>query len=297
MCFGLALISILLVGGARVRSLTWGADSSVPGAAPQPMAASASHDPGEASIETRTFVSTALGRRTMPYAVYLPPGYADGTVTRYPVLYMLHGMGGSFRTWQDYGLTTTADRLIRAGAIAPLIIVMPEGEAAYWVDHANGGPRWGSYVAQDLVAEVDARYRTVAQRQARAVGGQSMGAHGALQLAMNHPSVFAVVGAHSIALRRHPQAPAYFGDDAAFNQRDPIWLCARFPELARTFAIWLDIGEEDTWTPAAAGLHRQLDESGVPHRWTIWPGGHNADYWTGHSADYLHFYNGALTVD
>ena len=207
---------------------------------------------------------------------------------------MLHGLGGSYTTWRDYGLLAAADRLIRAGDIPPLIIVLPEGEAAYWVDHAGNGPRWGSYVARDLVAEIDARSRTAAHRHARAIGGMSMGGHGALQLALNYPGTFGVVGAHSFALRRHENAPPYFGDRSDFAQRDPATLCARFPQVARSFLLWLDIGAEDSWHSAAAAFHRQLDETGVPHQWAVWPGGHSATYWRDHAEDYLRFYGEAL---
>ena len=59
-----------------------------------------------------------------------------------------------------------------------------------WVDHTNGGPKWGQYTAQDVVAEIDATWRTVPGRDHRAIGGLSMGAQGALQLAMRYPDVF-----------------------------------------------------------------------------------------------------------
>ena len=82
----------------------------------------------------------------MPYRVYLPPGYTEGT-RHYPSLYLLHGMGGSDREWQDLGIASAADRLIAAGQIAPLIIVMPEGARSYWVDQASGGEQWGHYLS------------------------------------------------------------------------------------------------------------------------------------------------------
>ena len=115
----------------------------------------------------------------MPYRVYLPPGYAEGT-RHYASLYLLHGMGGSDREWQDLGIASASDRLIAAGQIAPLIIVVPEGAGSYWVDQASGGEQWGHYTAVDLVNEIDATYRTIARTRSRAIGGLSMGAHGAL---------------------------------------------------------------------------------------------------------------------
>jgi enterochelin esterase-like enzyme len=256
-------------------------------------AGDASPDPSSGRVTAQSFTSAALGR-TIPFLAYTPPGYDESADRRYPVLYMLHGLGDSYRSWQEYGLLAAADRLIGAGAIEPLIIVLPEGETGYWVDHADGGPRWGTYVVRDLVGEVDRRYRTRADRAQRAIGGASMGGHGALQLALNNPGLFGVVGAHSVALRHYEAAPAYFGDRASFEQRDPVTLCARSPERARGLTLWLDIGLEDGWYSAAAAFHRQLVAEGVPHAWTVWQGGHTPEYWRGRVEDYLRFYDAAL---
>lgn len=121
----------------------------------------------------RTFFSATLGR-AMPYFVYLPVGYAESG-TRYPVLYMLHGYGGSNTEWIGYGLPETADHMMNAGEIPPMIIVLPQGDQAYWVNHANGGERWGDYTARDVVQQIDATYRTIPDAPHRAVGGLSMG--------------------------------------------------------------------------------------------------------------------------
>src|SRR5207247_1847597 len=101
------------------------------------------------------------------------------------------------------------------------------GENGYWVDHVNGGEKWGSYVADDLVGEIDTRFQTIASRSARAIGGNSMGGHGALQLALNHGDEFSVVGADSIALRSFDIAPAFFGDRTSYAYRDPISICKK----------------------------------------------------------------------
>lgn len=161
--------------------------------------------------ERLTMVSQATGRTT-PYLVYLPPDYGWNRARRYPVLTMLHGIGGNDPTgayweWEELGLLATADRMIRDGEIQPLIIVLPQGEDGYWVDQADGGPQWGRFVARELVAEVDRQFRTQPERDRRAIGGLSMGGHGALQIAMNYPTVFGVVGAHSPTLHTHDTAP------------------------------------------------------------------------------------------
>jgi enterochelin esterase-like enzyme len=246
-----------------------------------------------ARIEERRFRSAALGR-AMPYLVYLPPGYDSDSAARYPVAYMLHGMDGSQTQWVDYGLLEAAERLMGSGEIPSFVIVLPRGEQAYWVDHANGGPRWGRYVARDLVAEVDGRFRTLAEGHWRALGGLSMGAHGALQLSINYPNTFRIVGAHSLVLRSHDVAPPYFGDAASFAARDPVQLCRAYPEIARSLVLRIDIGQQDSWASAARAFHRQLEQAGIGHAWYEPPGGHNAEYWRGQIPDYLRFYGGAF---
>lgn len=237
--------------------------------------------------------SDAVGQ-TLPYLVYLPPAYDANPTGRYPVLYLLHGLGGTDTEWYSDGVFDAADRLIRAGDIPPLVIVLPEGKQAYWVDHA-GGPRWGAYVAHDLVAEIDGRYRTLADRGHRAIGGMSMGGNGALQLAMNYPGVFGVAGAHSFALRRRDTAPPYFGDQSYFNAHDPLYLFQTRPEVARALTLWLDVGGDDSWRPADEAFHRQLLDEGIAHTWHEYPGGHEDAYWSAHTAEYLRFYATALS--
>ena len=241
----------------------------------------------------RSFWSDALGR-AMPYEVYLPPGYYSNPDRRYPVLYMLHGLGGDYRSWQADGLFSQATAMIEAGEIESMIIVTPNGERGYWVDHANNGPRFGSYIAKDLVSTIDAEYRTITTREARAIGGMSMGGHGALQLALNNPGEFGIVGAHSVALRRFGQAFDFFGDRQYFEAHDPVSICLKNPVQASKFQIWLDIGDKDAWYPAAKLFHEQLQSYGVPHQWNVSSGDHNDAYWTAHIADYLRFYSNAF---
>lgn len=261
------------------------------GHVPDDMLGTAVPDAGGA-IQQHQFASGSLGR-TMPYWVYLPEGY-ERSARRYPVLYMLHGMGGSYEEWRAYGIFDAADRMIRSGAMAPLIIALPQGDRAYWVDHARGGAAWGRYTAQDLVADVDARYRTIAQRSARAIGGVSMGAHGAFQLALNYPDTFGVVGAHSIALRRASSAPPFFGDVSEYAARDPMTLVRARTPLARSLQLWVDIGDQDPWAPLARQFHIELEQLGIQHDWREWRGDHSATYWKQHLDDYLRFYDTAL---
>lgn len=255
--------------------------------------------PGEAvvisssRVQEEGFRSQSLDR-DMRYTIFLPPGYDSSPSARYPVLYMLHGLGGDRTQWVRAGLLTTAADLMQRGEIAPFIIVLPEGERGYWVDHANNGPRFGSYVSRDLVTLIDRQYRTVATRDARAIGGMSMGGHGALQLALNNPQTFRVVGAHSVVLRTKEQAFECFGDRQYFQAHDPVSIIQNQPDVARQLVLSIDIGDGDPWEPAAAAFHRQLLAQGLDHQWSVGRGEHNDAYWAARVAGYLRFYGGAL---
>jgi len=254
------------------------------------------------SVESHIFWSPTLGRQ-MPYFVYLPPGYAAGD-QRYPVVYMLHGMGGSNTEWRGYGLFDAADALMRAREIRPFVIVLPQGDQGDWVDQANG-PQWATYLSKDVVGEVDRSYRTEADREHRAVGGLSMGATGALVTAMRFPDVFGVVGAHTPTPRDWngeveylgPEMAAdYYGDPTRFAEENPADLFRELPAVAASLRIWLDAGDQDVdWLPAVEALHDQLDAEGIAHSWHVLPGHHNGDdYWGPHSKEYLRFYAAAL---
>lgn len=247
-------------------------------------------------VRAVTFTSDALGR-AMPYSIYLPPGY-DTSARRYPVLYMLHGMSGTNDEWRAYGIFDTADKMIRSGQMRPLIIVLPQGDKAYWVDHAlpTDKEAWGRYMAKDVVTNVDRQFRTLADAPHRAIGGVSMGAHGAVQLAMNYPGEFSVVGAHSLVLRRYDTAPSYFGSPTDWSKRDPMQLVYSKIDTMRNVDLWIDIGSADPWAKLAEQFNGELDTLKIPHQWHEWSGDHSANYWCAHLADYLRFYDASLAT-
>jgi enterochelin esterase-like enzyme len=250
-------------------------------------------DDAKPDLRSFAFTSVSLGR-SMPYSVYLPPGYTTSGGT-YPVLYMLHGMSGTNQEWCNYGLADRADKMIRSGELEPMVIVFPQGDKAYWVDHAAiDKEAWGRYMATDVVREIDAQFRTIPDAAHRAIGGVSMGAHGAMQLAMNYPGTFTVVGAHSLVLRRYDTAPAYFGQPADFAKRDPVQLAPAKADLLRSMDLWIDIGDRDEWAGNAKLFEGELTSLNVPHTWHEWSGDHSASYWGAHLADYLRFYGTSL---
>jgi enterochelin esterase-like enzyme len=239
-----------------------------------------------------TLFSPIIGE-SFKYRVYLPPDYLRAPQRRYPVLYMLHGTGGTYTEWTDSFLPEQADRLMVAGEIQPMIVVMPDdGESTYWANWDNG-PRWGDYVTEDVVSTIDQRYRTLAQAADRGIGGLSMGGLGALNLAFQHPDVFGVVGAHSPSVRLEPDPALWFLTGENFWEHNPIWLAQNRSGL-ESLKIWLDAGTDDVWLPNVEAVHAALVSEGLHVEWHVLPGPHEAEYWIGHLPEYLRFYSAAL---
>lgn len=253
----------------------------------------AASEPLQGFLRDDAFDSPIIGQR-FPYRVYLPPDYLSAPKRRYPVLYMLHGAGGDYTEWSDSFLPEQADRLIAAGEIPPMIIVMPnDGGHTYWANWADDGPRWGDYMTEDVVGIADERYRTMPAARSRGIGGLSMGGMGALNLAFQHPDVFGVVGGHSPSVRVEPDPALWFLPDDAFWQNNPIWLAQHQPGLD-ALKIWLDAGTEDVWLPNIEAVHTALVGQSIPDEWHTYPGMHEAEYWIEHAPDYLRFYGHAL---
>lgn len=156
-------------------------------------------------IVSRVLRDNALGdpaERRVP--VYLPPGYDDGSA-RYPVVYFLAGFSGGGvyllgeSLWGET-LPQRVDRLVRGGAVRPLIVVMVDcltrlGGSQYINSAATG--RYEDHLVGELVPSIDATFRSVAERDGRALMGKSSGGYGATVLAMHHPDRFACAVDHS----------------------------------------------------------------------------------------------------
>jgi enterochelin esterase family protein len=155
-------------------------------------------------VDSRELRGNPLGDPHLRHIpVYLPPGYDDGTA-RYPVIYWLHGFTGTglsainANPWVP-SLPECMDRAAAAGA-PPAILVMADGftrfgGSQYLNSEATG--RYEDFVARELVAFIDGRYRTLPSARHRGVDGKSSGGYGALVLAMRHPDVFGAVASHS----------------------------------------------------------------------------------------------------
>ncbi len=133
--------------------------------------------------------------------VYLPAGYAAGK-QRYPVIYMLHGLNWSNERMfaPDSAIQPTFDRAIASGVIRPFIAVAPDyttgGPGTFFANSPTSG-RFEDFTIDEVVPFVDARYRTLARAESRAILGEHMGGYGAMRYAFRRPDVFgSVYGAH-----------------------------------------------------------------------------------------------------
>jgi crotonobetainyl-CoA:carnitine CoA-transferase CaiB-like acyl-CoA transferase/enterochelin esterase-like enzyme len=143
------------------------------------------------TLLTTSAYSATLGT-SIDYTIYLPDGYSTGS-GQYPVMYLMHGRGGSMADWAR--VAPRLDELIAGGVVAPLIAVMPDApwsdRGSWYVDSAHvDGALVETALTGDLVRAVDAAWRTVPSREGRLVGGVSMGGAGALRFVLGHPELF-----------------------------------------------------------------------------------------------------------
>jgi S-formylglutathione hydrolase FrmB len=242
--------------------------------------------------------SPALGNDLL-YSLYLPPGYIEGA-ERYPVLYLLHGKDGNHLEWlHDGHLRETLDGLIAAGKVGPMIVVMPDGGGSSWyVDSKDvgGAGNYASAIGVDLVQAIDGRYRTRAERRARAIAGLSMGGFGALRLALQTPFRYAAAASFSGALwsRLTPANPpppginrvfaGSFGEPfnlKRFLAEEPSAMIEPAAAAGHAPAIFLTVGDRDRYglyegtfkafmRMRAAGLNVEMRMTGGDHEWSTW---------------------------
>ena len=254
--------------------------------------------------DCRAFHSAVL-HSSVRYCVYLPAGYsAAGAKTRkYPVLYLLHGLGGNEQSMALDGEWNTLQDLRRDHQADEFLVAAPDGGDTFYINSRDGKTPYGEFLLREFIPFVERAYRVRAERAARGITGFSMGGYGALRMAFAHPELFGSVSAHSAALMRTPpqgvSAGATTGNPAAallskvfgnpidrkFWDLNSPFVLARInaPSLLK-MKIYFDCGTEDSYGfyRGASELHETLDSLKIPHEFHLYPGGHSISYLLAH---------------
>lgn len=243
-----------------------------------------------ASVQTVKLNSKMLGIE-VDYNVVLPPGYAAATATRYPVLYLLHGLTGHYADW------ASKSKLPTYAARHRLIIVTPEGNNGWYTDSpVKASEKYESYIMQELIPDVEKRFRASTAREGRAVAGLSMGGYGAMKFGLKHPDKFIFAASMSGALgaaswpeamlRTEPVKSSIvqaFGpaDDPAHAANDIFKIVAGLtPErVAALPFLYVDCGTEDFLIGMNRDFAEALMKQKVPHEYRQLPGKHDWPYW------------------
>lgn len=206
--------------------------------------------------------------------IYTPPDYDRNPQKRYPVLYLQHGAGESELAWSMQGrVGFIMDNLLAGGKAQPMLVVMDNGYAvppAATADRSAIAEAFSRLLSQDLIPAIDARYRTIADRDGRAIAGLSMGAMQAIRAALKHPDLFSSIGWFSGIERNFDPATSLggaFADAAAFNARWKLLFVAR--------------GRHES-PDGRVDFHEKLQQAGIRHAWFECDGTHEWRVWRRH---------------
>ncbi|WP_029904284.1 esterase [Prevotella sp. 10(H)] len=216
--------------------------------------------------------------------IYTPPGYESGK-EKYPVLYLLHGMGGDEEAWMALGRTSQIlDNLIAQGKAKPMIVVMTNGNVAQEaapgesslgfykpggrLPHTSDGKMEETFI--DVISFVENNYRVIKDKSGRAVAGLSMGGFHAMGISRYYPNTFDYVGLFSHATRpREEGSPVYQNIDEA--------LAAQKKNGYKLY--WIAIGKTDFLYKAVEDYRAKLDSMDFKYTYVESEGGHTWSNW------------------
>lgn len=232
------------------------------------------------SVQPMSFTAGSTGL-PVNFTVYLPPNYASST-RRYPVLFHLHGIGGTHNGNQISAVPRSHEAAVRAGLVQELIIVFPDGfQDSFWADSVNSAKPAETHLVQELLPYIDNNFRTITAPGFRIIQGFSMGGFGAAKFATKFPALFttcvvydgAMLSWTQVRQRHAQQAQEIFNNDSArFDLHSPwAWLTLNGATLAANSMFRDSVGallsENRAWRDALAVHPQSSDyvETGLPH--------------------------------
>ncbi|OYP33918.1 alpha/beta hydrolase [Rhodopirellula sp. MGV] len=220
-------------------------------------------------LEIIEYDSKTVGT-TRKMNVYTPPGYSSDQ--KYPVLYLLHGIGGDETEWERFATPDVLfDNLIADGKAVPMIVVMPNGRAQK-NDRAEGNifasaPAFAVFekdLLNDVIPTIESRYSVNTDRQHRAIAGLSMGGGQSLNFGLGNLEQFAWIGGFSSAPNTKPIEELI---PNAEKVKEQVQL------------LWLSCGNKDGLIRVSQRVQRHLKENDIPHHWNVDSYGHDATHW------------------
>jgi len=243
-------------------------------------------------VDTIQVDSKAM-QRPIKCVIVTPDRYTTATSERFPVVYLLHGHSGNYRDWISKvpELTTFADRY-------GVIIVCPDGQNSWYFDSpVNPAVRFETFMTGELLPYLDAQYRTIADRQHRAITGLSMGGHGALYLAVRHRDLFAQVGSLSggVDIRPFPNnwdLKGLLGEETT-NQAN--WDANTVINVVDSLQngdlrLMVECGTSDFFYEVNRNFHQKLLQRNIAHDYVERPGAHTWEYWRSNIEYHLLFF-------
>ena len=252
-------------------------------------------------VQAGLSVASPLLGHDIPYAIYLPQTPRPATKPL-PVLYLLHGRDDTEMAWLEKGsIATILDRLIDAGSLPPVAVVMPMAANSWYVDDARGKSGFGPYATaflQDFLPAIESRHHLATCRDNRAIAGLSMGGFGAMLYALMHPETFTAAISLSGSLfsdlpadieTRRPffdrVMPGIYGEP--FNaQRFLSWnvfqRLDQAPAEAKSLGVWLAAGDGDFSgiLNGTVRMHQELKRRQIESHLRIYGGEHTWELWS-----------------
>jgi enterochelin esterase-like enzyme len=232
-------------------------------------------------VRLHEYKSKSLGKRR-PLRVYTPPGYDQNTRTKYPILYLFHGSGDNEVTWTAFGhANLIIDNLLAQGKAKPMIVVMPDGHAAFAQPagtNTDARARNNTAFERDLLEDVmqfaEKNYRVKAGRENRAIIGLSLGGGQSLSVGLGHLELFAWVGGMSSAGSNTQSAVASLGKDPkAANKNLKL--------------LWIACGKSDSLLASNRQLDETLTQSGIKHEFRVSDGAHAWPVWRRYLGEFV----------
>ena len=234
-----------------------------------------------ATVDTVSTFSASMQKQIK--AIVIKPASYDSKKS-FPVVYLLHGYSGNYGDWIN-----KVPEIKKLADEYHLIIVCPDGNYGSWYFDSPkiANSKYETYVAKELVNWIDGNYKTIANKQNRAITGLSMGGHGALYLAFKHQDVYSIAGSMSggVDFRPFPEnweIAKYLG---TYAENKENWNANTVIELTHlltpnSLSLIIQCGTEDFFYNVNVKLHEKLLLNNIPHTFITNPGSHNWDYWS-----------------